>query len=244
MPSGRSPSARAGSTGPPLADVGKCGCGAGQARPYTESGKRIRIFPRPSLSARTNACSPAEGLMAAASSWMWGLAFAPDESLLASASLDGSVKLWELGEAGRLRLRQQLLGHTQQVQALAWSPDGAMLASGSWDHTIRLWDAKQGLARVVLQGHRAAVHGLAFTPDSRHLLSGSDDGTLRLWEVERGQCVRVLQGYDACLYDLDWSPDGTRLASAGSDSAVSLWQVESRGGGAPRGVLRGHGWSA
>src|SRR5947208_3895885 len=177
------------------------------------------------------------------SSWMWGLAFAPDESLLASASLDGSVKLWELGEAGRLRLRQQLLGHTQQVQALAWSPDGGTLASGSWDHTIRLWDAKQGLARVVLQGHRAAVHGLAFTPDSRHLLSGRDDGTLRLWEVDRGQCVRVLEGYDACLYDLDWSPDGTRLASAGSDSTVSLWQVESRGGGAPRGVLRGHGWS-
>jgi len=177
------------------------------------------------------------------SRWMWGLAFAPDESLLASASWDGSVKLWELGEAGRLRLRQRLLGHTQQVQALAWSPDGGTLASGSWDHTIRLWDAKQGLARAVLQGHRAAVHGLAFTPDSRRLLSGSDDGTMRLWEVERGQCVRVLQGYDACLYDLDWSPDGTRLASAGSESAVSLWQVDSRGGGAPRGVLRGHGWS-
>jgi WD40 repeat protein/transcriptional regulator with XRE-family HTH domain len=177
------------------------------------------------------------------SSWVWGLAFAPDESLLASASWDGSVKLWELGEAGRLRLRQRLLGHTQQVQPVAWSPDGGTLASGSFDHTIRLWDAKQGLARVVLQGHRAAVHGLAFTPDSRHLLSGSPDGTLRLWEVERGQCVRVLQGYDACLYDLDWSPDGTQLASAGADSVVSLWQVESRGGGAPRGVLRGHGWS-
>src|SRR5438309_131809 len=170
------------------------------------------------------------------SSWMWGLAFAPDESLLASASWDGSVKLWELGEAGNLRLRQRRLGHTQQVQALAWSPDGGTLASGSWDHTIRLWDAKQGLARVVLQGHRAAVHGLAFTPDSRHLLSGSDDGTLRLWEVERGQCVRVLEGYDACLYDLDWSPDGpssspgrgSQLASAGADSLVSLWQVESR----------------
>jgi WD40 repeat protein/transcriptional regulator with XRE-family HTH domain len=177
------------------------------------------------------------------SSWVWGLAFAPDESLLASASWDGSVKLWELGEAGRLRLRQRLLGHTQQVQPVAWSPDGGTLASGSFDHTIRLWNAKQGLARVVLQGHRAAVHGLAFTPDSRSLLSGSQDGTLRLWEVERGQCVRVLQGYDACLYDLDWSPDGTQLASAGADSVVSLWQVESLGGGAPRGVLRGHGWS-
>src|SRR5437773_5440109 len=177
------------------------------------------------------------------SSWVWGLAFAPDESLLASASWDGSVKLWELGEAGSFRLCQTLVGHTQQVQPVAWSPDGGTLASGSWDHTIRLWDAQQGSARVVLQGHRAAVHGLAFTPDSRSLLSGSPDGTLRLWEVERGQCVRVLEGYDACLYDLDWSPDGIQLASAGSESVVSLWQVESLGGGVPRGVLRGHGWT-
>src|SRR5256886_14037235 len=97
------------------------------------------------------------------SSWVWGLALAPDESLLASASLDGSVKLWELGEAGRLRLRQQLLGHTQQVQALAWSPDGAMLASGSWDHTLRLWGGEAGRARVARQGHAAAVHGLGRT---------------------------------------------------------------------------------
>src|SRR5204862_206373 len=88
------------------------------------------------------------------------LAFSPDESLLASASWDGSVKLWELGEAGSLRLRQTLVGHTQQVQPVAWSPDGSTLASGSHDHTIRLWEARQGSARVVLQGHRAAVNGL------------------------------------------------------------------------------------
>src|SRR6266567_8085054 len=97
--------------------------------------------------------------------------------------------------------------------------------------------------RAALLGHSAVVNGLAFTPDSRSVLSGSDDGTLRLWDVERGESLRVMQGYTACLYDLDWSPDGTRLASAGSDTLVSLWQVESLGGGAPRGVLRGHGWS-
>src|SRR2546429_1033695 len=53
------------------------------------------------------------------SSWVWGLAFAPDGRTLASASWDGSVKLWELGEAGRPRLRQRLVGPTQQGQPRA-----------------------------------------------------------------------------------------------------------------------------
>ncbi|HEX6552951.1 MAG TPA: NB-ARC domain-containing protein [Ktedonobacteraceae bacterium] len=182
-------------------------------------------------------------ILAGHSSWVTGLAFAPDGNRLASASFDGTVKLWELGEAGRLRVGQTLVGHTGGVASVAWSPDGAMLASGSFDHTIRLWDAKQGLARVVLSGHSVTVVRLAFTPDSSQLLSGSEDGTLRLWDVQRGEALRVIQGYTASLFDLDWSPDGTQIASAGADNVVSLWQVESRGGGAPPGVLRGHGWT-
>src|SRR5205807_176757 len=161
----------------------------------------------------------------------------------ASASWDGSVKLWERGEAGRLGVRQTLGDHTEKVQCVAWSPDGGTLASGSFDHTIRLWNGKAGSAWAVLQGHSAAVHGLAFLPDSRHLLSGSDDGTLRLWDVERGQCVRVLEGYETVLFDLDWSPDATQLASAGSDGVVSLWEGTGRGEGTPRGRLGGHEWN-
>src|SRR5947209_5506766 len=163
-----------------------------------------------------------------------GLAFAPDGSILCSASWDSTGKLWQRASG---RCLETLVGHTERVEALAWSPDGGTLASGGRDTTIRLWDGKLGTLRAVLQGHSAIVFGLAFTPESSHLLSGSDDGTLRLWEVERAQCVRVMQGSVASLYDLDWSPDGTQLASSGTDTLVTIWEVA---GGRPRGVLRGH----
>src|SRR6202043_1884231 len=110
-------------------------------------------------------------ILAGHSSWVRGLAFAPDGTSLASASWDGSVKLWELGEGGRLR--QTLVGHTEQVQCVAWSPDGRTVASGSFDHTIRLWHGKAGSSLTVLQGQFDAVNGGIVTPDSRPLLSGS-----------------------------------------------------------------------
>ena len=63
------------------------------------------------------------------------LAFAPDSSLLASASADGTVALWD----GRGRMRQPLEGEGQGFQALAWRPDGRHLAAGGDQGRWWLW---------------------------------------------------------------------------------------------------------
>jgi WD40 repeat protein len=63
------------------------------------------------------------------------LAFAPDSNLLASASADGTVGLWD----SRGRLRQPLEGEGQGFQALAWRPDGRHLAAGGDQGRWWLW---------------------------------------------------------------------------------------------------------
>ncbi|NTU84272.1 MAG: hypothetical protein HGA45_33730, partial [Chloroflexales bacterium] len=67
-----------------------------------------------------------------------GLAFAPDERTLASASHDRSVRLWRTGDDGRSpALLATLPEHGDQVICVAFSPDGALVAAGGADRTVR-----------------------------------------------------------------------------------------------------------
>jgi WD40 repeat protein len=65
-----------------------------------------------------------------------GVAFSPDNRLLASGDEDNTVKLWDVGSGKLLRT---LAGHKDPVNCVVFSPDGRMLASGSVDGTTRLW---------------------------------------------------------------------------------------------------------
>jgi WD40 repeat protein len=70
--------------------------------------------------------------------WILDVVFSPDGTQLATASLDRTIKLWDVAtglEALTLR------GHTGAVWCVAFSPDGKRLASGGADNLVLVWDA-------------------------------------------------------------------------------------------------------
>src|SRR5436190_2018448 len=90
------------------------------------------------------------------------VASSPDGQLLASASRDKTVRLWDPRTGAS---RGTLEGHSDLVSAVAFSPDGQLLASASYDKTVRLWDPRTGASRSTLEGHSHWVRAVAFSPD-------------------------------------------------------------------------------
>jgi len=108
--------------------------------------------------------------------------FSPDARLIASASFDKSVRLWN-GKTGKFLAR--LLGHVQEVYQLAWSADSRILVSGSADSTLKLWGSNKDKGCWALKGdlpgHGDEVYTVDWSPDGQRVVSGGKDKVLRIW---------------------------------------------------------------
>lgn len=111
------------------------------------------------------------------------LRFNPTSTLLASASVDATVRLWQVGQAVPPLV---LTGHTAGVSALAFCPDSRVLASASSDGMLCVWGLPDGHLLYSRQRHSAPVGALAFTPDGARLLSADTTGTVLVWEQQAG----------------------------------------------------------
>jgi WD40 repeat protein/serine/threonine protein kinase len=168
------------------------------------------------------------------------LAFDPAGKLLAVASKDGRIHLWdpERGVAlGHLVGHEQGSAGSNGVSDVAFSPDGGRLASCGMDGRVRLWDLPRRKEVTVLKGHEGRVNRLAWSSDGRVLASSSDDKTVRIWDVAEGRAVAVLK-HGGIVYGLSIHPDGTRLAAACVDNTIRLWDLS---GYTEVAELRGHG---
>eukprot|EP01094_Clydonella_sp_ATCC50884_P025431 TRINITY_DN6674_c0_g1_i2.p1 TRINITY_DN6674_c0_g1~~TRINITY_DN6674_c0_g1_i2.p1 ORF type:complete len:349 (-),score=70.18 TRINITY_DN6674_c0_g1_i2:121-1167(-) len=107
------------------------------------------------------------------------VSYSPDGRLLASASFDQSLKLWN-GITGKFFAT--LRGHVQRVYQVCWSSDSRLVVSGSQDSTLKVWDLKTGKLKVELPGHADEVYAVDWAPDGQHVASGGKDRVLKLWK--------------------------------------------------------------
>jgi WD40 repeat protein len=169
--------------------------------------------------------------------------FSPDSSRIATASEDGTARVWD---AATGTLLATFGWHASQVRCAAFSPDGKRLVTGTANGTVWQWNARTGqLVEPPYGGHRGQVFSAVYSPDGQWVASTGDDRTVRVWRARGRQDVAVLHGHTGSVLEVAFAPDGRRLASHSSrlgisavaDDTVRVWEVDPP---ATLPVLSGH----
>ncbi|MEG4796628.1 CHAT domain-containing protein [Microcoleus sp. LAD1_D1] len=150
------------------------------------------------------------------------VSFSPNGKLLATASRDKTVKLWDTATGQQIKT---LSGHTDSVNIVSFSPDGKLLATSSDDKTVKLWDTSTGKEIKTLSGHTNSVNIVSFSPDGKLLATGSADETVKLWDTTTGKEIKTLTGHTSSVWGVSFSPDGKLLATGSADKTVKLWDT-------------------
>ncbi len=163
------------------------------------------------------------------------LAYSPDGTRLASASGDGTVKIWDVAAGRELRTLRKV---ADAVAAVAFSPDGKRLAAagndakGAAGNAITVFEADTGRRVLTLKGHADPVTALAYSPDGTRLASGSGSferlrasGEVKVWEAASGKELFTAAGSKGYRLRVAFSPDGKRLAADGFLGPPKVWDA-------------------
>jgi WD40 repeat protein len=161
---------------------------------------------------------------------VYGVAWSPDGSLLASSGWDHTIRLWDPATGACVQVLLDL-DHPETIfSGVAWSPDGHLLASGTFLQGVLVWDVTARSPRWADRAHATWVRRLAWSPDGTRLVGGDEDGHVYLWDASDGMLLERLPGHHGVVTSVAFSPDGSRLAtgSGSSDSGeLFVWDAHS-----------------
>ncbi len=167
----------------------------------TKSGKQLRVFKGHSKQ-------------------ISDLAFVPQTKLLASGSLDKSIRFWDT-ETGKEKVKWMF---KRGIKSMAVSSDGTLIAIGCLNRIVYVCNTKTGKKVTECNGHTFAVRDLAFSPDNKRIASASDDMTTLVWDASTGKDIGAPFTHASLVTGVVFKGEDT-VFTACQDGAVRAWKV-------------------
>jgi len=158
------------------------------------------------------------------------VAWSPTQNRIASASSDGTARVWNLDRGEDIRTFRLVDERPfKEVFTVAWTPDGERLAIGGNTRTALLFDVeKNRKIGEFAGGHAQLINDLDISADGRLLATGGGEPWVVVWDIElQKEIARLQDQHWSSVTSVDFSPLGGAplLLSGSRDSRVRLTQV-------------------
>jgi WD40 repeat protein len=177
---------------------------------------------RTSLAEATQSTTQMVGILGGHNGDVTGVSYSPDGTLIASAGVDGTIRVQETATGRTVRL----LHAAGSLRSIAFSPNGRLIAGGSEGGYVTVWNTRTGRSLGRRRADAQSVNTVAFDSSGKVLASAGNDGEIMLWTLAGGS-RRVLMGSGARINSIAFASGDAMLAAGDDDGYVTLWNAST-----------------
>uniref|UniRef100_K3WWB5 Uncharacterized protein n=1 Tax=Globisporangium ultimum (strain ATCC 200006 / CBS 805.95 / DAOM BR144) TaxID=431595 RepID=K3WWB5_GLOUD len=145
-----------------------------------------------------------------------------NNALIASASWDSCINVWDLATGTLLRTLQD--SPVNPIYSLTWDHFRNAFVTGCKRFGVQVWDVESGLKLGTFIGHDAKNQVNSVKACDERIISGGSDHTVKIWDRRQRACASTLLGHRGSVMCVDYDQND-KVISGSYDSVTKLWDL-------------------